>query len=902
MPTAFEKRFRSLTGFQPMRWQCRLFERFLADDVPDGCDVPTGLGKTSVIVVWLLALVEQAESGGLRLPRRLAYVVNRRTVVDQATTMVENIRRRLMEPGVADWAEWRRTLEEIAEVLKKLCAWNGNMLGVSTLRGELADNEEWKIDPARPAVVVGTIDMVGSKLLFSGYGDGPYHRAHHAGLIGQDTLIVHDEAHLSPAFSELVRAVVGAQQREMLRSGQPDGMGHGVRVIDLSATVRSSETKVFRLRPEDEEEEVVRERLSARKRLHVHEAGKGQVIQTIVDLATKHETARAKVLIYVQKPKDAGKVAEALKRALRGSSEGRTALLTGTIRGYERDELTRRNEVYRAFMEPGSRPEQTLYLVCTSAGEVGIDLDADHLVCDATTLDAFIQRLGRVNRRGGKQRSARVDVVGERGDSDGKPSAMDPAVRNALQLLKDWGGGCDGGADVSPQGVRKLVEGEDRARIEAAFSPTPEIAPLTDILLDAFSVTSIDEMPGRPGVEEYLHGLTSEPPESYLAWRKEISVLDSAGVEEASLREWFRSCRIEARERLRDRTDHIRKGMAELLAAHRKLKPDANFPVVVLDERGTARWGRLSEVVREGYQLNYRTVVLPVEARGLSRDGTLDPTKTEEEGIRYDVAEESGSGDRRERWLHSRSLDSERYERLLTGEIFDAAPAELREKERIELQNPENGDGTGRDLLLLVAPARSALDNPETAAGRQTLARHTEIVVEKVRRVGARLELPETLQAALVTAAQWHDRGKSRPVWQRYARNTASDEPVAKAASYLHWRALGGYRHELGALLEASRERALRNSEEGDLVLHLIATHHGWARPHFDPRCHDNTFSSMENREAACEAARRFERLQRRFGRWRLAWLECLLRCADIAASREDGQPIEARRPEGGGA
>ena len=52
-------------------------------------------------------------------------------------------------------------------------------LALSTLRGELADNREWQADPACAAIVIGTVDMIGSRLLFSGYGVSPKMRPFH---------------------------------------------------------------------------------------------------------------------------------------------------------------------------------------------------------------------------------------------------------------------------------------------------------------------------------------------------------------------------------------------------------------------------------------------------------------------------------------------------------------------------------------------------------------------------------------------------------------------------------------------------------------------------------------------------------------------------------------------------
>lgn len=92
--TPFDRDFATLTGMSPLPWQAELFQRLAAGDVPTRCDLPTGLGKTSVIVIWLLALAANPQ-----LPRRLAYVVNRRTVVDQATTVCESLVVQLRHPS-----------------------------------------------------------------------------------------------------------------------------------------------------------------------------------------------------------------------------------------------------------------------------------------------------------------------------------------------------------------------------------------------------------------------------------------------------------------------------------------------------------------------------------------------------------------------------------------------------------------------------------------------------------------------------------------------------------------------------------------------------------------------------------------------------------------------------------
>jgi CRISPR-associated endonuclease/helicase Cas3 len=77
-----------------------------------------------------------------------------------------------------------------------------------------------------------------------------------------------------------------------------------------------------------------------------------------------------------------------------------------------------------------------------------------------------------------------------------------------------------------------------------------------------------------------------------------------------------------------------------------------------------------------------------------------------------------------------------------------------------------------------------------------------------------------------------------------------------------------------------------------DLVLHLVAAHHGFARPVINTRgCDDGPPSSLEER--ARDVALRFARLQKQWGPWGLAWLEALLRAADAQASRDNDEGRE---------
>ena len=195
-------------------------------------------------------------------------------------------------------------------------------------------------------------------------------------------------------------------------------------------------------------------------------------------------------------------------------------------------------------------------------------------------------------------------------------------------------------------------------------------------------------------------------------------------------------------------------------------------------------------------------------------------------------------------------------------------------------------------MRVYVARGRSAAREGDPAIARieQKLDEHQEMVVGAVGRIASALNLPEPYPTMLEWAARHHDLGKDRPLWQRVMGAPKTGPAYAKTKRRTG-RSLEGYRHEFGSLGDVQRTGALAEIEHlgsdiCDLALHLIASHHGHARPVIKAADPDTVPSVLEERARA--VALRFARLQRRWGPWGLAWWEALLRAADQQASREN--------------
>jgi len=434
----------------PFPWQCELLRRFRKGEVVSSLDIPTGLGKTAVMAIWLVA-----RALGASLPRRLVYVVDRRAVVDQATEVAESLR------------EWVTMERAVADAL----GLGDRGLPISTLRGQHVDNRAWLEDPSAPAIIVGTVDMIGSRLLFEGYRCSRRMRPYHAGLLGADALMVLDEAHLAPAFEALVRA---ATEDESLKAqpSQRDVVPPS-RVMSLSATGRAS-TSTLQLDDADRKHDVVKRRLDATKRVRIAEPvesdGLAQALAGKAWELTGGGQRASRVLVFADSRKTAQDVYKAIAKLAKGDGTTPTVainpeLFVGGRRVAERESAAQRLIDLGLIAGSQIKAENPVFVIATSAGEVGVDLDADHAVLDLVEWERMVQRLGRVNRRGNGE--AEVWIV---------PPALDDKTRDALEKEKriraqrapegdtdDESDGEDDGDDDKP--IKKLKE-DERGRVE----------------------------------------------------------------------------------------------------------------------------------------------------------------------------------------------------------------------------------------------------------------------------------------------------------------------------------------------------------------------------------------------------------------------------------------------------
>ena len=321
--------YEQVNGDPPFPWQADLVREVLSDRAwPQLIDVPTGMGKTALLdIAVFVAAATSSEVGAHRLGRRrIFFVVDRRIVVDEAYDRAVRLSESLdgalgqdQDTAVRRVALGLRALAPAADRGLTLApegsdavkAGPRTVLPVTRMRGGVTWDASWLDRPDLPGVVVGTVDQVGSRLLFRGYGVSDRRKPVDAALVGTDSLILVDEAHLAEV---MVSTITEAHRRDGERLGLPRAA-----VVRMTATATAGAGHLRRYSLDVEAHrgnEIAWQRLKAPKQLSVVSSDVKLVVQTMADqaiglLTPEHDT----VLVVCNTVNRARQVHAALAKA-----------------------------------------------------------------------------------------------------------------------------------------------------------------------------------------------------------------------------------------------------------------------------------------------------------------------------------------------------------------------------------------------------------------------------------------------------------------------------------------------------------------------------------------------------------------------------------------------------------
>ena len=981
----FASYFEAVHGHRPYPWQGRLTAQVLANERwPDVIDLPTGTGKTAVLDTAVFTLAARPDL----FPRRVVFVIDRRIVVDQVYKRAAAISEHIREASDGVLARVRSALHDI-------CSDTDEPIGVSALRGGIPLDKDWATRPDQPWVMVSTVDQFGSKLLFRGYGVSRGMRPIHAGLAGNDCLVILDEVHLSRPFAATLREV---HEEPSAHSFNVELLPRRGGAVEMSATPSIEGGTRFALRHEadldgpGEPSERLRRLARAPKRAKLVEVA-GRAAQVALPkeilriVRNDLRDSERSIGVIVNRVGTAREVQRVL------SAEGVKAhLITGRMRPLDRE---RRLQEIEGLVDPDSRTPaiERAVVVATQAIEVGADFSFDALITEACPVDSFRQRVGRLDRRGTlateTQSAARCWVLGLKSDLAGKKP--DPiygdAVRATWQEMRARSDGDE---------IEFTPVGSELAGFPAAASAPVRSAPLLlPAHFEAWAQTSPEPLV-QPEVSDFLHGFDPDPPEPEVSivWRWDLSAdalrlvpprsAEQLSVPLSAAKAWLR-------------------GSDETPVADVAIRP-ADSSLTAATAVATTTWAPVlryvggNQVVKPVLTRDIGpgdTLVAHPSAGGLTA-GTWDPGSSkiiedqdgDEGGTGVEASAEmlavEDLGDEAQ-WAHRRRRTIRLDERLgrqvrewlgdeappmprpLSDEATDpngagdeaplpkrqarqwidellesdatAAPLSLRwlvgdpsagsyagvgalrhMREAADfvielIQGPalEEGDADGARrhdayyVLVENAVDASALDvddDPSLTGTGVSLDAHLAGVGARAAHFALQLGLSTELTEDLGLAGRLHDLGK---VDCRFQAQLAGHDPVelerlnaplAKSAPGVRTRpcAWPPVRHEVASVaLAQSSPEVLARAHDSDLVLHLVATHHGKGRPLAqivrDTSPQDLSYelndvllrarTDFSDTSLALQMADRFWRLGAKYGHHGLAWLEAILRLAD---------------------
>ena len=904
--------FRDIYGYDPFPWQQRLTEQVLANGAwPEVIDLPTGSGKTAVLDTAVFAMAASPEIS----PRRVVFVIDRRIVVDQVYKRAELIRDRIESGATSILRAVRENLHSISD---------GRSLGVAALRGGIPIDNEWTHNPDQPWVMVSTVDQFGSRLLFRGYGVSGGMRPVHAGLAGNDCLVVLDEVHLSVPFAETLAQVANLDSPRLPRR---------FTVVEMSATPSNKDAERFTLDSADMDCQELRRRVDARKEATLVSVRNGDAVPAQVTRVVKSIGAGQSVGVVVNRVRTARNTHKALEDA------GINAyLVTGRMRPLDRIEIM---DKVAPIVDPDSEqlPEELVAVVATQAIEVGADFSFDTMITECAAIDSLKQRFGRLDRRGTNfertGNAAPAWIIGPKSVVESKRS--DPiygeSVKETWQELESRHE--KGPIDIGPQSLRGFSK--------EASAPRSQAPLLLATHMDAWVQTNPEPIVNPP-IDWFLHGIDQgQEPDVSIVWRfdRTYETLRLVPPRQAE----FLQAPINAAKAWLS-------GNAEVDIAD--ISQEATDIRVVGDGNSCIRWGgseKGAEKVRIR-EIRPGDIILVDPSRGGIRAGTWDPSSTEpvtdlgdavqmaygrRATLRLDSrllgrtspatpgdeneVDSLSASDRISEWLRQKSEASEDQDEWFTKAVGRLLESGF-EIDSVGIDGESESDAyyillekhrdTGRRVVD--AEIMDGSDESGSMIGTGvTLSRHMDGVGERAGRVAESLGLSEEIAEDLRLAGRLHDLGKvDRRFQEQLVGGDRVDiemlaEPLAKSLPGARRvrRYPRGMRHEVASVAMAeSNPHILASAHDRDLVLHLIGTHHGYSRP-LPPIIEDGenqtlsyTFDGiaietqldLPESSLALDMADRFWRLVERYGYYGLAWLEAILRLADHRQSEEEAR------------
>jgi CRISPR-associated endonuclease/helicase Cas3 len=900
--------YEAVHGRPPLPWQERLAAEVETEGWVRPIGVPTGLGKTATIdvAVWALATQAGRPVGERTLPTRIWYVVDRRLLVDAAFDHGTELARRLHED------RQHPVLGPVGEALRTIAALGTEQgpLHVTRLRGG-ADLGARPPEPSQPALVFATVDMFASRWLFRGYGTSVSMRPVDAAHAGIDSLILLDEAHLSPNLFALAGPLAQCDP------GDPGLLLPGARrrpiLVPLTATGARTDDR-FDLDARDLAHPVVAQRLGAFKPTRLVASTAKRLVADLVGAITGALGAgedRTTVLAFVNRPATARLVVTALRDALGPQDRSvEVVLLTGRLREREADQV--RSLVLDPVRGlPATRSadavrDRSLVVVATQTLEVGADLDAEHLVTESAGVRALVQRFGRLNRLGHLHGASGTIVHPVDWAEDPVYGTEPSAVWE--RLVTEVGDGRI--VDLGPASIAEVL-GEPQ-------DEPPRAGELLPPLLWEWVKTSTPP-PGEAPVELFFGGLVADHGRVSVAWRAHIPEAGKPLVPRLKGAESVDLPRGELLEVL------------EGIEQFHRLGPDRATVEVIEPEQ-----------LRPGDQ-----VLLPAGAGLYARDG-WDPAARE---LVLDVSLLDSDLPLVPAAILALAPGADQeilglLDRLAAGpsdeELGDGADPAMRDdamqlvkllrdvpphpwlgrgewEARLDQLDPRVLRPVDSPPVLRAKPrlryrtARVRIDAfDELSFGLEgarapTLREHLVTVGEAAEAIARAVGLPDEVVFAVARAAGWHDLGKADGRFQRWLDPDAlADSLLAKSSASPYRREAArrasgwprGARHEaLSARLVAAYLDEHPEIANRDLIEHLVISHHGHGRP-LVPVVDDplalvtaadvdgvRVTVSGDLARVDWEQPARFRRLCERYGYWGLALLEAIVRQADHAAS-----------------